>query len=447
MAEKPDQALIIASTLKDYDALLNNTIIVNGSGIGVVPSLGEIYGDDYYIAPHIFENDLPHTFYRDSYTWSDNTYNDPVYAPKDWSFSYRCVFYANTILEGLAKLTATQEQQQQYNQIKGSALFFRAHSFYWLAQLFSPHYDKNTANTDLGIPLKQSADITEKINRSSVQQTYEKIIADLNEALPLLVSQPTLMTQPSKLAVYGLLARIYLTMGEYDKALSNSTLYLGIKNELIDFSSLPPNSYYSMPDPKNNVEISFYSILIDEILINLYPARIDSTIYASYNNDDLRKALFFEDAASDFGIPDDYGKYFSGSYDRTNKYFAGISTNEIYLIRAECYARTGNISSALQDLNDLMRKRWKNSVPYPSITASTQAEALDKVLTERRKELLFRGLRWVDIRRFNKEGANISITRNIDGQIYTLPANSNKFTHLIPPEVIDFNPGLQQNPR
>jgi hypothetical protein len=70
-----------------------------------------------------------------------------------------------------------------------------------------------------------------------------------------------------------------------------------------------------------------------------------------------------------------------------------------------------------------------------------------KILTERRKELIFRGLRWPDLRRLNKDGAGVSVTRKLDGQTYTLTPNSLKYTWLIPQQVIDFNPGMPQNPR
>ncbi|SEM08104.1 hypothetical protein SAMN05216436_101351 [bacterium A37T11] len=56
-----------------------------------------------------------------------------------------------------------------------------------------------------------------------------------------------------------------------------------------------------------------------------------------------------------------------------------------------------------------------------------------------------RGLRWMDIKRLNKEGANITLTRNLNGQIYTLPPNDPRFALPIPEDVIDLS-GMQQNP-
>jgi hypothetical protein len=68
-------------------------------------------------------------------------------------------------------------------------------------------------------------------------------------------------------------------------------------------------------------------------------------------------------------------------------------------------------------------------------------------LLERRKELCFRGLRWQDLRRLNKEPEYAkTLTRKIDGITYTLPPNDPKYVFPIPPNVIALS-GMQQNPR
>ena len=68
---------------------------------------------------------------------------------------------------------------------------------------------------------------------------------------------------------------------------------------------------------------------------------------------------------------------------------------ELYLIRAECAARANDPVSAMNDVNTLLRKRWRTGSFSGYPVASAQA-ALDTVLLERRKELPFRGLRWTD---------------------------------------------------
>jgi hypothetical protein len=165
-------------------------------------------------------------------------------------------------------------------------------------------------------------------------------------------------------------------------------------------------------------------------------AKIDSNLYKSYNANDVRKAVFFR-ANSD-------GTYFfSGDYNGANP-FDGIATDEVLLMRAECSARLNNKDAALTDLNSLMIKRWKNNGTWSPFSASNSQQALDIILTERRKELIFRDLRWMDIKRLNKENANITLKRVVSGQQFILPPNDKKFALPIPPDIVNLT-GMQQN--
>src|SRR5690606_33395700 len=101
---------------------------------------------------------------------------------------------------------------------------------------------------------------------------------------------------------------------------------------------------------------------------------------------------------------------------------------------------------AIDDLNTLMRNRLTNHTGLPSLENSSADELLKVVLTERRKELVFRGQRWTDLRRLNEEGWGIELTRNLGGKTYTLPAGDNRWVLLLPHEPIIYS-GLTQNPR
>jgi hypothetical protein len=151
---------------------------------------------------------------------------------------------------------------------------------------------------------------------------------------------------------------------------------------------------------------------------------------------DLRKNCFYS------AVP-----AFKGGYAGGSTTFAGLAINEQYLIKAEVYARAGNTTEAMQALNTLLGKRWKTNtfVPY---TASSAANALDQVIAERRKELPFTGmLRWIDLRRLNTDSRYaVTLTRNLNNQIYTLPPNDQRYVLPIPDLEIKLS-GIQQNPR
>ncbi len=104
-----------------------------------------------------------------------------------------------------------------------------------------------------------------------------------------------------------------------------------------------------------------------------------------------------------FTASNGYYKY-KGSYTRSSTFFTGITTAEMYLISAECYARLNEVNKAMEQLNTLLVNRIRTADFIP-VVAIDKTDALNMVLEERRKELIFRGLRWSDIKRYNEMGA------------------------------------------
>jgi CubicO group peptidase (beta-lactamase class C family) len=96
-------------------------------------------------------------------------------------------------------------------------------------------------------------------------------------------------------------------------------------------------------------------------------------------------------------------------------------------------------------LDKLLFNRFKTGTYVPK-TLSGQAEALSLVLNERRKELVMRGLRWMDLKRLNAEGRNIMVSRTINGQVVSLNPNDNRYAFPIPEDVIQLT-GMPQNER
>ncbi len=146
--------------------------------------------------------------------------------------------YANTILENTGKITPAANEQETWNSIKGSALFLRAHAFYWLAQEFCAPFNAASAAKDAGIALRLTSDINAPTTRASVQASYDQVIADLKEAITLLPVTQEYKTRPSKPAAYALLARTYLAMRNYEQAGSYADSCLRLYDKLIDYNTL-----------------------------------------------------------------------------------------------------------------------------------------------------------------------------------------------------------------
>ncbi|MBL1408683.1 RagB/SusD family nutrient uptake outer membrane protein [Sphingobacterium faecale] len=430
--EKPAKHLTVPNSLDDLQAILNNRNLYFWNS-----SMPEAFADNYYVEESVWlaASEAHGKFY---YHWDSKVPSDQT-----WNYFYTwIIYYPNVVLDQLNNFKETSENRQQYNTIKGEALFYRAFAFWQLAQLYCKPYSE-TAKTDLGIPLRTTAAIETPSVRATVQQTYDQIIGDLLLALDLLPEESVVPTKPNKTGVYGLLSRCYLSMRDYVNAGKYADLCLKAHSDLIDFNTVKTDP---LPFKRFNKETIYYAYCGNTVSILGNPrGRIDTLLYQSYDEKDLRKKLFFTEMTGE-----NVGSFrFTGSYDGEHN-IAGvvhsITTAEMYLNRAECFARDGKKDLALADLNTLMKNRWDNSVPYPSITATSAEDALEKILVERRKELVYRSLRWTDLRRFNLEGRNITLVRNVNNQQYLLPPNDPRWVMLISDEVIN-RTGMPQNPR
>lgn len=425
--KKSSNAITVPTTLEDLQGLLDDADFV--MNLNLTPSYGETSADDYFLLQATYDtrNFTEQQFYK----WLPSDY----FWENDWSKGYAPVYNANYCLEMIQKIPKNSMNENVWNNVKGSALFYRAYNFLNLLWNYSKAYDAASADTDLGIALRLGPDFNEPSVRASVKASYERIIEDAKNSLNYLPDLPSHVYRPSKAAAYGLLSRAYLSMREYDSAMKYADLALSIKNKLLDYNNISPSA--SFPFAPFNEEIIFFTEMNVLISLPTYTrAKIDTVLYASYATDDIRKQAYFE-------LNSGYYR-FKGSYAGSSRYFTGIATDELYLIRAECRARMGEKEQALEDLNTLLSKRWKAGT-FVDLTASSPEEALHLILTERRKELIFRGLRWIDIKRLNLEGAAIVPKRIVSGVTYMLPPNSNYYALPLPTDIIRLS-GMTQNP-
>lgn len=424
---KPDKKLAVPQTLEDMAALLDN-VYMNSYAM-----IAEVAADNFYHTETIW-NSIPAERDREIYTWQNDAIDGDAGA---MSGRYNSIFTANVVLEGLADNPPNSTQRLEWERLKGSALFYRAYALAETAQLFTEPYEAERRNVALGIPLKLNPDVNEKSTRGTLGETYDRVISDLKEAAVLLPVASSIATRPNRVAAFGALARVYLYMRDYEKAGLYADTALQLNHELLDYNQLSTTA--SVPFTRLNKETLFYSYSSSS---NLTQSRckVDSNLYDSYAARDLRKGLFFRANAD--------GSYaFKGSYTgSTSTSFNGITTAELYLIKAECKARANQKDTAMEALNTLMAKRWANGffVPFTAVDAD---EALNKILIERRKELVFRAQRWNDLRRLNKEPVFAKILmRKLGNQVYELAPNDKRYVFPIPEDIVQLS-GIEQNER
>lgn len=395
------------------------------------------YGSDYYYLP-VERWESANEFGRAIYLWDQKAAGFDLHL-YDWGGSYSRIFNCNVVLDNIdeAALESLTESDRRYT--KGSALFFRGWSFFHLAEIFAPPYDAEQDAPQLGIPLRLSADINDETKRSTLKETYNRIIKDLEHAANMLPTNSAYPIQPNKAIAYGALAKVYLVLGDYKLAADYADSCLAISPDLLDYNTLSPTE----PNPFGvfNKEVLLHAAMGNFSTTILYPsvAIVDSNLYGSYAENDLRKLMFFEENKD--------GTFsFEGNYTgNTSLLFTGIATDEIYLLRAEANARIGKKTEALRDLNSLLEKRWKQGTFEP-IAMDNLEDLLTLILEERRKELAFRGgIRWSDIRRLNKDPRfAITLRRKLNGEIFELKPDDPRYTFHIPWEIIDLT-GIEQN--
>ena len=431
--EKADKQLSVPSTIDDFQAMLNNYALLNNDFIAA----GEVSADDYYISDADF-NALYYESDKRLYIWEPDYVTRPQSSAGDeWYNCYKSIYVCNSIIKGLEDNNLTGSTADN---LKGQALVFRASRYLDGVQIWAPAYDSTTAHTDLGMVLRLDPDMNIPSVRSSVQKTYDLIIKDLLEGIALFHSDPINSTLPGKAAALGLLARAYLYMGEYEKAVQSAKNALKNSNaQIIDFNTLDPNADFPIPAPNYaSRELIFWTSMFYTDQLAQTVAKINPTVYNLYDEGDLRRSIYF-------GENSDGTYFFKGTQIGYYGLMNSVTPAELLLIIAESNVRLGNLSKAAEALNQLLVKRWKKGefMPYTFID---NKDALQTVLEERRKELIMRGLRWADIKRLNRDGKEITLTREVNGQTYTLPPNDLRYAIAISEEVIE-TAGIQQNPR
>ena len=428
---KWDKSLVVPEKIADFQALLDNSVQVfnNNQSCG----LGEISAGDFYISDNSYQS-LFNVQEKSAYIWEETERFYKGELNIDWGNAYKRILHANVILEGINRIHPSADQQESWNNVKGSALFFRAFDFFSLSQEFCESYADATAATSLGVPLRLQYDVNINVRRSTLRQTYDQITGDLKVAAKMLGARPLHKTRPSKQAAFALLARTYLTMQYYEEAALYADSALQIQSALLQYADLKSSSGF--PFARFNEEVIFqstfsYGIFSASRLI------VDPALYASYDTEDCRRTLFFTPNAS--------GVSFRGSYNGDKNMFGGLATDELYLIRAEGMARSGDLNSALNDLNRLLKSRWKGV--YKEIPFSDQLTVLTYILRERRKQLLLRGVRWSDLRRLNKDRRYaVTLARVLNGKAYLLAPDDKRYVFPIDEDELSKS-GIQQNDR
>jgi hypothetical protein len=371
-----------------------------------------------------------------------------------WEYSGKVISNANQFVEYIPTSPISDALKTEY---LAEARALRANAYFWLVRWFAQPY---TVNPDaLGIPILRKPLLPTEASpgRDKVKDVYAFIIEDLKYAETNLPTNRTSIYRMSTSAIQGLLARVYLTMGNWAEAsryakLARATRPLSTAAALLTGFSNPSSEWIYAINVRTDDNQGFLAVssFYDPYNVGYSSFRVTDDFFNSFAAADERKKQFLvkdnPTAAASTGAFRRRGEgYLINKFDFTTTNANNqvlIRSAEMYLIEAEAEARLGNEPAAKQALLAIQQRAGVATVVSPN----TGNALIEEILLERNKELYGEGHKFFDLLR-TKKGVNRTGS-TVHWKIVNFPSGDNRLVSPIPQVEIDANPVLkpQQNP-
>ncbi|SDD37861.1 RagB/SusD domain-containing protein [Mucilaginibacter pineti] len=369
----------------------------------------------------------------------------------------------------LQKVPAIDMDAALKNRVLGEAKFLRALYYFNLVRLFGD------------VPLITKPQVVGddlKLKRSPKADVYTLIIQDLTDAMGLLPAASTYsgadIGRASKGSAVGLLAKVYLTLGNYQQTvdLCKQVTALGYSlntNYADNFSATKKNTGESL------FEVQYSGATTYGFFDDFNQSAWASTFTGPRNSDFVGGAYGWDQPTQEFvnsyesgdlrkditilypGCPAFDGKAYLASYSTTGfnlrKFLVPKSISPDYNTNPEDFPvlRYADVllmqAEAMNELSqggaETPLNLVRNRAGLGNVATGLSKDAFrTAVLHERRMELAFEGQRWFDLIRINNGQYGLDFLHTIGKSNATA-----KFLLLpIPQQEIDSNPNLVQNP-
>jgi len=428
--------LVTASCKKYLEAIPNNALptesAITDAGtaraaiIGAYDRVQSYYASSYPTLGTITTDNVVFNGTLSEYLQLDQNAvpTDNVITVSAYQSIYRAINSANSVIAYVPAVQDAQLTTAEKNKILGEAYFIRALSYFDLARGWG----------GVQLQLKPTTDLTvlKGIKRSTLDQTYDQVLADLVQAEQLLPEDATTRNRAQKSAARALRARLHLYRRQWADAENYATQVISnTKYSLIK----PYKSFFTAPfqTAESVLELA-YSVNDRNTYWNLwypssaggqYTLKPSDALVAKLNNPSIggtRNTLIAGTGTSVYGV-----LYNTTATGTDPSYLIRIA--ELYLIRAEARAQQNKLVEATADLN-AVRLRADAGLT----TAVGQGPLLQAIEDENGVEFAFEAHRWFDLVRTEQAGAVLGLT------------NRNYWLFPIPYSDVLSDPDVTQNP-
>lgn len=447
-----------------YKALKGNSSFVDYYGQQFFV-YGDVHAGDDYQYNNIGGSNRASFYYDMNYQTASEFNTSTV----SWQSPYVVIGRANRIIaaaEG-GKLSDAVEAKAKIEQYAAESKVLRALAHFDLVRIYGKPYTEDQG-ASLGVPLvTEVLESNAKPARSTVAEVYTQVVKDLTEA----ISSNALATEtePGYVSVWGakaILSRVYLNMGDYANALSvaediikNSGAALWTRDQYFKAwdASTPNESEFlfrlNVAGSTDNNDLNGIGNLQQRDGYKEMVATKKFVDMLTSDPKDVRNNMFLPATATEEVKIYGTNKVFlnklrgQGGNLRNVTIVPIIRLSEVYLTAAECAFRNNDKTKAVEYLNDLVKNRTTTVASLATVDNIT----LERILIERRKELIGEGQRYFDALRNNE-----TITRYTSeadkGWHKTLSKEAQSFNRdfykaiaAIPQAEINANPNIKQN--
>lgn len=451
-----------------YAALKGNSNLVDYYGQQFFV-YGDVHAGDDYQYNNIGGSNRASFYYDMNYQTASEFSSSTSSSNVAWKSPYIVIGRANRIIaaaEGGA-LSDAAEAKATIDQYAAEAKVLRALAHFDLVRIYGKPYTEDQG-ASLGVPLVTGVlESNAKPARSTVAEVYTQVVKDLTEA----ISSNALATEtePGYVSVWGakaILSRVYLNMGDYANALSvaediikNSGAALWTRDQYFKAwdASTPNESEFlfrlNVAGSTDSNDLNGIGNLQQRDGYKEMVATKKFVDMLTSDPEDVRNDMFLPATAAKevatYGTNKVYLNKLRGQGGnlRNVTIVPIIRLSEVYLTAAECAFRNNDKTKAVEYLNDLVKNRTTTVASLATVDNIT----LERILIERRKELIGEGQRYFDALRNNE-----TITRYTSeadkGWHKTLSKEAQSFNRdyfkaiaAIPQAEINANPNIKQN--